>query len=119
MAAPWRELKDAEISMLVKRRNGEPESDSDWQRLRDLFDQCRADDDAEEAICFHGVAALLAEREGDNALALKHRMIEIDKINWLHQEEKRNPTDRFQTQNFETVDLEFRREIVRDLKRRQ
>ena len=105
--------------MLVKRRNGETQSDLEWQRLRDLFDRCRADDDAEEAICFHGVAALLAEREADYELALEHRMIEIDKINWLHQEEARNPTDGFQTQNYESVDLELRHEIVRDLKRRQ
>lgn len=115
MSAPWRELKDAEIAMLLQRRTGEPASESDWQRLYELFNECRTADDAEEAVCFHGVAALLAERKSEFELALKHRKIEIGKIVWLHEEEKRNPTDGYQTQNYETADLEYRRNIVREI----
>ena len=115
MAAPWRELKDAEITILAKCRPAEAGLESDWQRLHELFEKCRLADDAENAVCFHGVAALLAEQNGELELALKHRIIEIDKIVWLQEEERRNPTDGFQTQNYETADLEFRHEIVREL----
>lgn len=112
MSAPWRELKDAEVAMLAKRQRGEHETETDWELLRELFEQCRSADDAEYAICFHGVAALLAERDGDFRLALKHRMTEIEKIVWLQSEETRNPTGGFQTQDYESADLELRRTLL-------
>lgn len=115
MSAPWRKLKDAENAMLAKRRAGKRESETDWKRLHDLFDRCRGADDAEEAICFHGVVALLAERNGDFKLALKHRMIKIGKIVWLQEEEKRNPTDGFQTQDYGSADLEYSRIVLREV----
>lgn len=101
--------------MLAKRRAGKRESETDWKRLHDLFDRCRGADDAEEAICFHGVAALLAERNGDFKLALKHRMIEIEKIVWLQDREKRNPTDGWLTQDYGSADLEYRRIVLREV----
>ena len=118
MFAPWRKLKKAEISVLAKRRAGEAISEPQWIRLERLFDRCKHAPDADQAICFHGVAALLAERNGEFQLALKHRIIEIDKIVWLHEEEKRNPTDGYQTQNYEMPELDYRREIVREIQAR-
>jgi len=115
MSVPWRKLKDIEIAILARRRTGKPDLKSEWQRLHKLFDQCQMADDAEDAVCFHGVAALLAERKGELELALKHRIIEIEKIVWLHEEERRNPTDGFQIQNYGKAELEYRREIVRTL----
>jgi len=116
MFPPWRELKDAEISMLEKRRVNEPAPESEWEHLRDLFEGCRHADDAEKAVCYHGVAALLAEHDGDLVLAIKHRLIEIAKIEWLHEEEQRNPTDGYQIQNYGKTDLDVRREIVEEIK---
>ncbi len=101
--------------MLAKRRAGKRESETDWKRLHDLFDRCRGADDAEEAICFHGVAALLAERNGDFKLALKHRTIEIEKIVWLQDREKRTPTDGWLTQDYGSADLEYRRIVLREV----
>lgn len=115
MLAPWRELKDAEISMLSERRRGVASSVESWKRLRVLFDSCKVDADADAVLCWHGVAALLAERDGDFLRALKHRRIEIEKILWLQAEESRNPTNGYQTQDYEESDLEFRREIVAKL----
>ncbi len=115
MSAPWRNLKDTEISMLAKRQRGIDISESEWRQLRDLFDRCQLDDDAEEVLCFHGVAALLAEHQGDYEIALHHRVIEIDKIVWLQEEEIRNPTNGFQTQDYERDDLAFRHQIVREI----
>ena len=115
MSTPWRKLKDIEIAILARRRTGKPYLEAEWQRLHKLFEQCRTADDAEDAVCFHGVVALLAEHKGEFGLALKHRMIEIEKIVWLHEEEKRNPTDGYQTQDYGNAELEYRREIVRTL----
>ena len=112
MSAPWRELKDAEISMLLDRRRKVASSVKAWKRLRDLFDSCTDVADADEAVCWHGVAALIAERDGDFAQALEHRRIEIEKILWLQAEEVRNPTNGYQTQDYDESDLAFRREIV-------
>lgn len=97
------------------RRNGEGGEKADWVRLQELLAECRRADDAEKAICFHGVAALLAERKGELEVALRHRRIEIEKIEWLHEEERRNPTDGFQTQDYQTADLELRRQIVLEI----
>jgi hypothetical protein len=118
MSANWRKLKDAEIAMLRKRRDEVAPSAMDWRQLRVLFEQCKMAPDANDAICFHGVAALLAEFDGDYQLALEHRRIEIDKITWLHQEEKRNPTNGFQTQDYEDTDLAVRRQIMAELQSR-
>lgn len=112
MPTPWRELKDAEIAILSERRRGVVSSVATWKRLRDLFDLCNIEADADAVLCWHGVAALLAERDGDFARALYHRQIEIEKILWLQAEEIRNPTHGYQTQDYEESDLEFRREIV-------
>lgn len=101
--------------MLSERRLGISSSDKSWKRLRKLFDSCSIVANADEALCWHGVAALLAERDGDFARALQHRQIEIEKILWLQAEEIRNPTNRFQTQDYEESDLTFRREIVATL----
>jgi len=59
------------------------------------------------------VAALLAEHDGDLRLALKHRMIEITKIEWLHAEERRNPAGA--TKDYETPELNHRREMAEEL----
>lgn len=115
MFPPWRELKDAEITILTRQRADEPIPDLVWDRIRELFDMCRQATDAEAAICFHGVRALLAERDGDISRAIKHRMIEIEKIERLHEEEKRNPTGGYALQNYGASDLEFRRQIVEEL----
>lgn len=105
------------MALLAKRRDGVAPSASDLQQLRDLFEQCSTDPDADYAVCFHGVAALLAEADGDRKLAIHHRDIEIDKIVWLHEEE-RNPSDGFQTQDYEASDLELRRRIIDNLQRK-
>lgn len=105
-------MKDAEISMLSERRRGIATSVESWKRLRDLFDSCSVEADADAVLCWHGVAALLAERDGDLLRALQHRQIEIEKILWLHAEEIRNPTNGYQTQDYEESNLAFRREIV-------
>ena len=112
MSAPWRELKDAEISMLSDRRRGVASFVKSWKRLRVLFELCSVVADAGEVLCWHGVAAILAERDGDFPRALHHRQIEIEKILWLQAEEVRNPTNGYQTQDYEVSDLAFRREIV-------
>ena len=112
MLAPWGELKDAEIAMLSARRRGVKTSEESWERLRELFDSCSAVSDASAVLCWHGVAAMLAERDGDFLRALQHRLIEIEKIVWLQAEEIRNPTNGYQTQDYVESDLTFRREIV-------
>ena len=42
-------------------------------------------------------------------------MIEIDKIFLLNEEEKRNTTDKYSTQNYEAADLEYRCDIVGEI----
>ena len=105
------------MTLLAKRREGVAPSAMELQELRVLFDQCSTDPDADDAVCYHGVAALLAEADGDRGRAIQHRNIEIEKIVWLHEEEKRNPTQGFQTQDYEALDLELRRAIVGELQR--
>ena len=112
MSAPWRKPKDAENVMLSDRRRGVASSEKSWKRLRALFDSYSVKTDADEVLCWHGVAAMLAERDGDFQRALKHRQIEIEKILWLQAEEVRNPTGGYQTQDYEESDLSFRRELV-------
>lgn len=115
MSAPWRELKDAEIAMLSDRRHGIASSDESWERLRNLFISCTAAPNADAAVCWHGVAALLTEHGGELERALDHRRIEIEKILWLQAEEIRKPTDGYQTQDYNESDLMFRREIMAEL----
>ena len=98
--------------MLLNRKRGVASSVNSWKRLRKLFNLCSVMADADEVLCWHGVAALLAEYEGNFTQALHHRQIEIEKILWLQAEEVRNPTNGYQTQNYEESDLAFRREIV-------
>jgi len=112
MSAPWRELKDAEIAMLAARRRGVKTSVESWDRLRDIFASCSSVSEADAVLCWHGVAAMLAEQDGDLLRALHHRQIEIEMILWLQAEEIRNPTNGYQTQDYEESDLKFRREIV-------
>lgn len=117
MFTPWRELKDAELAMLSDRKLGVVSSAESWTRLSDLFARCSTAKDANMAVCWHGVAALLAERDGEFDRALRHRQIEIEKILWLQGEEIRNPTSGYQTQDYEESDLALRREIVAQLER--
>jgi hypothetical protein len=112
MSTPWRELKDAEIAMLLDRRRGIASSEEAWKRLNDLFDSCSEVVDAQESVCWQGVAAMMAERDGHFVKALEHRRIEIEMILWLQAEEVRNPTNGYQTQDYGESDLAFRREIV-------
>lgn len=87
-------------------------------RLRKMAQQCALDAEAQEAICFHGSLALLSEHDGDWLGAVKHRKMEIAKIRRLHKLEELNPTDGWALQNYGTVDLEGRRAILAELKRK-
>ncbi|MFO0976987.1 MAG: hypothetical protein U0996_11355 [Planctomycetaceae bacterium] len=103
------------MSILLKMREGREVTLAEIENLRSLFNQCAEMNDAAEAICYHGVAALLAVAECDKAKAIWHRKIEIQKIKRLHFEEERNPTDGYSTQNYGENELQFRIELLRKL----
>ncbi len=112
---PWLEMKQQEMSILLKMREGREVTLAEIENLRSLFNQCAEMNDAAEAICYHGVAALLAAADGDKAKAIRHREIEIQKIKQLHFEEERSPTDGYATQNYGDDELRFRIELLRKL----
>lgn len=109
---PWRELKQREMAILSEMRNGNDVTLKEIEILKVLFSQCSDMDDADDAICFHGAAAILAVAAGDARKAIEHRQIEIRKIKELHREEQRNPTDGYATQNYGDDELEFRIELL-------
>lgn len=118
MSAPCLELKNAENSMLSEWQREIESSAEKWADLRELFSLCSEDAEASEAICWHGVAALLAEYDSDFERAIYHRNIEIQKILWIQEEKIRNPTGGFQTQDYEDTDLRLRRQMVAALESR-
>ena len=113
---PWRKLKDLEIAILSQLQDGSLPSATDVATLRVLFADCAAADDATDAICYHGAAAIIAIADGDISTAIKHRQIEIQKIKELHIEERRNPTDGYATQNYNANDLQFRIYLLQELR---
>ena len=96
-------------------REGPGLSSTEIEALRSLFNECAAMDDAAEAICYHGAAAILAVADGDTPGAIEHRTIEIQKIRKLHLEEQRNPTDGYATRNYDDDELKYRIELLDEL----
>jgi hypothetical protein len=109
---PWREMKQQEMLILYTMREGREVTLTEIENLRSLFTQCAKMEDAAEAICYHGAAAILAVADGDENKAIRHREIEIRKIKELHVEEQRNPTGGYATQNYGNDDLQFRIELL-------
>lgn len=109
---PWHKMKQQEMSILSKMRGGQEVSLTEIENLRSLFTKCAEIDDAAEAICYHGAAAILAVADGDENKAIRHREIEIRKIKELHIEEQRNPTGGYATQDYGNDELQFRIELL-------
>src|SRR6266436_5697901 len=101
MRIPWKELKEAEVEGLRKRRTGKLPRKM-ISRLQKLLSKCRKDPDADECICYHGGIALVNESDRDWANAAKHRQIEISLIQKLHSLMAKEPLSlrRFATQNY-------------------
>ena len=113
---PWRKLKDLEIAILSQMQLGKRVRASDIEALRVLLNECAKADDCTSAICYHGAAAIIADADGNKGAAIRHREIEIQKIEELHREEVRNPTNGYATQNYGVEDLNFRMKILDELK---
>ena len=103
---------------MLQLQDGNVPSAIDVATLRVLFAKCAAADDATDAICYHGAAAIIAYYSGDTATAIKHREIEIEKIKQLHIEECRNPTGGYATQNYGTNDLQLRIKLLAQCRER-
>ena len=116
MFPPWHELKQTEM-MLLNQRADSGMSPGLVVTLRRLFDRCKEMTDADEAICYHGTLALLYESDGNVDEAIKHRRIEIDKIESLHQHASKNVGDRAALKNYDVDDLKFRHQILDELVR--
>ena len=114
MLFPWRELKQTEMMLLKQRCNGGMPPRA-VLKLRRLFEQCREMIDADESICYHGALALLHEADGKTEEAMKHRVIEIRKIEYLHELASQNPGDRAALINYDVDDLRIRRDILDEL----
>ena len=112
---PWRKLKNTEMLILSQLQDGVTVAQSDIDALRELFTECDAAEDAMDAICYHGAAAILANVDGNRQIAMEHREIEIRKIQKLHVEERRNPTNGYATQNYTTDDLQLRIKLLNQL----
>ncbi len=69
-----------------------------------------------DAICYHGAAAILANVDVSRYISMKHGETEIRKIQKLHVEERRNPTDGYATQNYTADDLQLRIKLLKQLK---
>ena len=54
-------------------------------------------DGGTSAICYHSAASIIANADGNKGAAIRHREIEIRKIEELHREEIRNPTSGYST----------------------
>lgn len=113
MFPPWHELSQTEMMLLKQRCNGGM-SPRGVAKLRRLFEQCREMIDADESICYHGALTLLHEADGNAGEAMKHRVIEIQKIERLHQLANQNPGDRAALTNYDVDDLRIRRDILDD-----
>ena len=76
MGNPFKELKDAELEALRRRRVGAipPKIIS---QLRKLVSRCRNDPEAALAICYHGSLALVYEFDRNWLHAARHRTTEI------------------------------------------
>ena len=114
----WHELKEAEIRALRDRVAGRlgPESVAE---LRDLLRQVASDPDASEVICFHGAWALVHEVDQCFDDAARHRALEIEKIERLHELMHGEPAAlaAFALQNYRDSDLRLRRDIFSSLRR--
>ncbi len=113
---PWRKLKDTEMLILSQLQDGVTVAQSDIDALRELFSECDAAEDATDAICYHGAAAILANVDVSRYISMKHGETEIRKIQKLHVEERRNPTDGYATQNYTADDLQLRIKLLKQLK---
>ena len=112
---PWHELKQAEMRLLAERISGNlsPETLDDVKRLLVLV----ADDPgADEAICYHGAKALVFECDGNVREAIRHREVEIEKIEFLHELGRKNPGDDAAAFNYRRNDLQARRRILEELR---
>jgi hypothetical protein len=113
----WRELKDIEIETTDLLASGIIPKRRAVTRLRNLFAQCSLAPDANDAICYHGSKAILAQLDGDIEIAIKHRETEARMINRLYELEEENPTDGWTLQNFQDDDIRKRTQILAQLRK--
>jgi hypothetical protein len=104
MQPPWRDLKETEMRVLRQRQRGRLQPGA-VSRLRKLVTKCGEDPDAEAAICYHGSLALLFEFDRDWPKALRHRQVEIRKIQRAQKLAERNPSDAWALCNYQDEDL--------------
>jgi hypothetical protein len=112
---PWHELKQAEMQLLAQRRAGSHAPDA-LDELRRLLVLAAEDPEADGAICYHGAKALVFECDGDVEKAIRHREVEIHRIECLHDLARQNPGDAAALENYELSDLQVRRDILDGLR---
>ena len=110
----WGKLKRVELEAVSTRDSGALDEEQ-VRLLRELLEQVETSPDADEAICYHGAWALVHEHGGRLEDALRHRTIEIAKIERLHDLARQNPGDRAALSNYSIDDLRLRQRILRDL----
>ena len=114
MFPPWHKLKQCEMAAMRLREHCALDHAA-IVSLRRLFDQCKNAPDADEAICYHGARALIAEFDGELEEAIEHRRIEIEKIDQLHELARQDEGNRPGLVNYGDRELENRKRILDEL----
>jgi hypothetical protein len=115
----FKDLKDAEVEALRRRRRVGEIPPKIISRLRKLVSRCRRDPEAEAAICYHGSLALIYEFDRNWLSAAKHRGTEIsfiEKARALMAKEA-SSVRRWALSNYKMIDLKKRRGILKQLER--
>ena len=113
---PWRNLKQRETEVMDALLAGDVPTPTLVDDFRKLFASCATAPDAKEAICYHGSKALLAQIDGQIAVAIHHRDIEAKKIRRAYELEEENPTDGWSLQDYRESDIQKRNAIMQGLK---
>ena len=115
---PWPELKRYENKITRKLAKGKTPKPEHVEQIRSLFAQCETAPDADEALCYQGAKAIIAELDGDIDTAIKYREIEAKLIERLYQLEEENPTGGLTLQDYQEEDIARRARILKRLRSR-